>query len=148
MNFKPNFNKGWQPKNGNRNRGGRAIRLKPGEMNKTEAQYNAVLKNQLFAGSIQWFGFQTMTFRLADDCRYTPDFIVVDADGFFEAHEVKGRTKNKSTGDYTYWAEADAKIKVKLAAANIPFRFCIVFPLPGGDWKRVDFSREEMEQAE
>jgi hypothetical protein len=52
-----------------------------------------------------------MKFRLADNTFYTPDFMVVMADGLLEAHEVKG-----------FW-EDDARVKIKVAASLFPIQF-------------------------
>ncbi|MGC4052915.1 MAG: hypothetical protein QM757_26605 [Paludibaculum sp.] len=39
------------------------------------------------------------------------------------------------TGGYTYWAEDDAKQKVRIAAGYYPdFRFAVCFCPPKGDW--------------
>ena len=77
-------------------RGGRGLRLKPGEMNATEAEYaREVLQPQKDAGNILDFWFEGVTFRMAQDVRYTPDFLVLSADQTFEVHEVKGSTSKK-----------------------------------------------------
>lgn len=77
-------------------RGGRGLRLKPGEMNATEAEYaRDVLEPAKLAGSVLDFWFEGVTFRMAQDVRYTPDFLVLAADQTFEVHEVKGSTSKK-----------------------------------------------------
>ncbi len=48
---------------------------------------------------------QAMTLKLGHDCRYTPDFMVVTAEGRIEFHETKGPR---------FWD--DAKVKLKVAA--------------------------------
>lgn len=90
-------------------------RLKQGEMNKTEAAYAGVLEKRKRAGEIQWYAFEIVTIKLADDTRYTPDFCVLLANGELEFHEVKG-----------YWQD-DSKVKIKVAAAMFPARFWAVF---------------------
>jgi hypothetical protein len=59
-------------------------RLKTGEMNKTEAAYFAHLQRLLFAGEIQWFKFEGVKLRLADNTFYTCDFAVLAADASLE----------------------------------------------------------------
>lgn len=86
-------------------------RLKKGEMNKTEAEYLRILENRKFAGEIEWYEFEGITFRLANNTRYTPDFVVMLAGGAMECHEIKG-----------YWMD-DARVKIKVAAEMFPFRF-------------------------
>lgn len=51
-----------------------------------------------------WVGIQCMTLKLGDDCRYTPDFIVINASGELLAYECKG-----------FWRD-DALVKIKTAA--------------------------------
>lgn len=71
---------------------------------------------------------QAITLKLANNCRYTADFTYVDENGRMVFEDVKGTTKNKSTGQPTYWAEEDSKLKMKFAARSYPeFRFLIVF---------------------
>jgi hypothetical protein len=105
-------------------------RLKAGELNKTEQAYEARLKLLLQAGEILWYKPFGLTFKLADDTRYTPDFIVLAADGVIECHEVK-----------SFW-QGDAKVKIKVAAALFPFRFLAVKKAAlknGGGWTQEDF---------
>lgn len=86
-------------------------RLKVGAMNKTEAAYDLLLKQRLHAGEIQWYCFEGVKLRLADNTFYTADFFVMNAEGLLEVHEVKG-----------HWTD-DARVKIKVAAAQYPFRF-------------------------
>lgn len=96
-------------------------RLKSGEMNKTESEYANFLKSQVIAGSIQSYIFEGYTLKLANDTRYTPDFMVLTNDGVMQFHEVKG-----------YWTD-DAKVKVKVAAEKFPHQFIIVKKLAKKD---------------
>ena len=105
-------------------------RLKTGEMNKTEAAYDAHLALLEHAGEILWRKFEGLKLRLADNTFYTPDFAVLAADGVMECHEVKG-----------FW-EDDARVKIKVAASLYPFRFKAFTPLAkkhGGGWKVEEF---------
>lgn len=85
------------------------------QMNKTEAAYAETLEVRKLRGEITWYGYEAVTLKLADDCRYTPDFTVVTASGGIEFHEAKG-----------FWRD-DARVKIKVAAAQFPWaRFCAV----------------------
>lgn len=105
-------------------------RLKSGQMNKTEAAYAQELEARKNAKELLWYVFEGVTLKLADGCRYTPDFAVLRADGVMEMHEVKG-----------YWTD-DARAKIKVAADKFPFKFIAVYKRPkkdGGGWKVEDF---------
>lgn len=76
--------------------GGRGLRLKAGELNATEAAYEReVLAPAKERGEVLAYWFEGVTFRIAQDVRYTPDFLVHAADGYLEVHEVKGQTSKK-----------------------------------------------------
>lgn len=105
-------------------------RLPTGQLNKTEAAYEAHLTLMRNAGQILWFKFEAVKLRLADNTFYTPDFAVLALDGVFELHEVKG-----------FW-EDDARVKIKVAAALFPFRFKAIKVLAkkhGGGWESEEF---------
>ena len=104
-------------------------RLKPGEMNKTEARYqNDILEPAKRDGLILWYRFEGLKFRLGDKCFLEPDFSVLRHDGLFELHDVKG-----SRGIY----QDDAKVKMKVAAETFPFVFKVAFPpkRKGDSWE-------------
>jgi len=90
-------------------------RMKSGERNKLEQAYEAHLELLKQAGKIQWYKFEGMTFKLAKDTRYTPDFVVMLPNGEMECHECK-----------SIWRD-DAKIKIKVASELFPFRFVAVY---------------------
>ena len=101
-------------------------RLKAGRMNKTEAAYAHNLELLKRAGEVQWYRFEGIKLRLADNTFYTPDFFVLRSDGSLEAHEVKG-----------FWTD-DARVKTKVAAEMYPLRFLAVKAKPkkaGGGWE-------------
>ena len=105
-------------------------RLKAGAMNKTEAAYARHLDGLRASGEVAWFLFEGVKLRLADNCFYSPDFVVMRADGAIEMHEVKG-----------HWSD-DARVKIKVAATTFPFRFVAVRVLPkkhGGGWEVEEF---------
>jgi len=101
-----------------------------GGMNKTEAAYAEHLKLRERRGEIAWFVFEGLKLRLADNTFYTPDFAVMLACGELEVHEVKG-----------FW-EDDARVKIKVAAAQYPFRFIGVQKDKVAGWKFEAFTRE------
>ena len=105
-------------------------RLKSGQMNKSEAAYAVTLEAARNAREVLWYQFEGITLKLADGCRYTPDFAVLRADGVMEMHEVK-----------SYWI-GDAKTKIKVAAEKFPFVFKAVYKQTkkdGGGWRIEEF---------
>ncbi len=107
------FAKGW------------GARKTPGTMNRLEQAWESMLSARLHAGEIAWFKYEAVTFKLAPDLRYTPDFLVMLPDGTLECHETKG-----------FFAEHN-KVKVKAAAAMFPFRFVLIqqkAKKDGGGW--------------
>lgn len=105
-------------------------RMKAGVMNKTEAEYAALLDSLKHEGEIAWYRFEGLRLRLADGCGYTPDFAVMKSNGLMECHEVKG-----------FWRD-DARQKIKIASDQYPFRFIAVTKeakCRGGGWKVEEF---------
>jgi hypothetical protein len=74
-------------------------------LNKTEKRFLAILK----ARGHKRIGIQSLTLKLAFDCRYTPDFWT-EQDGKITFWEIKGGFERE-----------DAAIKIKMAAAQFPF---------------------------
>jgi hypothetical protein len=86
----------------------------PTGMNKTEAEYALVLEAQKQAGEILDWGFEVLALKLADGCRYTPDFLVTFPDRM-ECHETKGFMRD------------DAAVKLKVVAERFwQVRFVLV----------------------
>jgi hypothetical protein len=105
-------------------------RLPTGQMNKTEAAYDAHLLALHAAGEVLWYKFEALKLRLADNTFYTCDFAVLAKDSVLELHEVKG-----------FWQD-DARVKIKVAASLYPFRFVAVkaeAKKRGGGWIREEF---------
>lgn len=105
-------------------------RLKTGQMNKTESEYYQLLELRKRAGEVVWYRFEGVKLRLADNTFYTPDFAVMLSTGEMEMHEVKG-----------FWTD-DARVKIKVAAEQYPFRFIAVKPKAkkaGGGWEVEEF---------
>lgn len=108
-------------------------RHKPGEMNGTEKKYAAILEARRLAGEIQKWDFEAVTFKLADDCRYTPDFSVLMADDTLEFIDAKGGGP----------IDPKSLVKIRCAAEKFPyFKFVIEQALSkknGGGWKRTEY---------
>jgi hypothetical protein len=117
--------------NGDRTKYGK--RHKPGVMNQTETLYAEGLQARKLTGEIVEWGFERVTFKLADNCRYTPDFDVLFPDGSMEFIDSKGGGP----------MDDKSRVKVKVAAEKFPmFQFVIEKRLPkklGGGWKREEF---------
>jgi len=97
------------------------------DMNKTEAEYAAILTIRQRNGEILWWQYEAVTLKLADNTRYTPDFLVMRADGSLEIHETKGG-----------FVREDGWVKLKIAAALFPFRFFLCqkqAKKAGGGWQ-------------
>lgn len=95
-------------------------------MNKTEAKRAIELEALKRDGSIRDWGFERITLKLADDCRYTPDFHVIEQDGTLRFEETKGFFRD------------DAKVKVRVAAQQFPSSFTVL-RLVKGQWEREEF---------
>lgn len=84
-----------------------------GQMNRLEQRYaDEILAPKLQVGVILAYAFEAVTLKLGDDCRYTPDFMVIEQDETITFIECKG-----------FWRD-DAKVKIRVAAEKFPmFRF-------------------------
>jgi hypothetical protein len=104
----------------------------PKRMNRTEARRAAELEAMRRAGEIQSWTFEGITLKLADDCRYTPDFFVRAADGTIRCEETKG-----------FWRD-DARAKIKMAARVFPMFHFVALTVrkkrDGGGWQREEFA--------
>lgn len=122
---------GGRPESGHRKVVARGAARESG-MNKVEASYAKHLEAMKSAGQVLWWKYEAVGLRLADRTFYHPDFMVMMADGSLEITEIKGRK-----GD-SYYCMDDAKVKIKVAAAQFPMRFSIVWPSKSGGWNRED----------
>lgn len=95
-------------------------------MNGTEADFERTFLTR------KVHGFEEITLRLGDDCRYTPDFWSLGDDDVIEFDEVKG-----------FWRD-DAKVKIRVAAEKFPqFRFR-AWRRVKGRWERETFGPEDL----
>jgi len=95
----------------------------PGVMNQTETRYAEALQLRKLAGEIIEWGFEAVTFKLAADTRYTPDFMILNIDGTITFVDVKGA------------GPIDPKSLVKLKVAADKF-WCFRFELAKARTKR------------
>jgi hypothetical protein len=91
-------------------------------MNRTEAAHAADLELRKRAGEIRNFLWQPLRLKLAPDCTFEPDFLVLLEDRTVEFHEVKGG-----------FITDDALVKLKVAAERFPwFKFVLYQYSRGG----------------
>lgn len=76
------------------------------KLNKLETAWLAVLRANK---DLVWVGVQNLTLKLADDCRFTPDFTSINSAGKLTAWETKG------------FMRGDAQVKLKVAARLFPW---------------------------
>ena len=91
-------------------------------MNQLESRYAEHLEARRLAGEIVRYDYELVAFKLAHDCRYHPDFMVMLADGTIEFHETKG------------FMRGDADVKLRVAAAQTPFIFRLITRSKDGAW--------------
>lgn len=96
-------------------------------MNGTEKQRAVQLEAMRRGFEISSWAYEKITLKLADDCRYTPDFFVVDLLGGITFEEVKG-----------FWRD-DAKVKIRVAAQQFPQFTFKALQLVQGAWKTHEF---------
>lgn len=83
-------------------------------MNRTESAYATILEARKRSGEVLDYWYESVTVKLADGVRYTPDFAVLLADGVLELHEVKGG-----------FIRDDARVKLRVAARHTPFAYVL-----------------------
>lgn len=94
--------------------------------NKWEQEFGAILEAQLREGTLIWYQFEALRFRLADGAYYKPDYVALTATGMLLVFECKG-----------FWREA-ARVRIKVAADRHPFKFAAVrkkLVREGGGWE-------------
>lgn len=90
----------------------------PGEMTKTEQRFAETLEASRLAGEIESWRFEDFRLVLAKNTSWTPDFCVIDNEGFITFYEVK------SSGGYKVPNQDKSRVKIKVAAERFPeFRF-------------------------
>lgn len=99
-------------------------------MNRTEKRRAIELEALKRSGQIADWWYERLTLKLADDTRYTPDFLILHTDGTLELDETKGG-----------FIREDAHVKIKVAASLYPFRFTMHKEVKrGAPWTVLDFT--------
>lgn len=93
-------------------------------MNRTEAAFAQRLEAQKRQGLIHDWLYEKVTFKLGADCRYTPDFMVIENDGLLRFAETKGHMRD------------DALVKLKTMAEQFPFSLTL-WRLERQAWKET-----------
>lgn len=103
----------------------------PGQMNQTESAYAECLQALKLTGEILDWKFEAVTFKLASDVRYTPDFMVMYADCTIEFVDSKGGGP----------IDPKSIVKARCAAEMFwMFKFVIEQRLPKkAGWKRTEY---------
>lgn len=111
-----------------------------GQMNNTERAYEDLhLRTRKAAGEVAEWWYEAVTFKLANDVRYTPDFVVLLTNGEIEVVEVKGGL-----------VRDDARVKLRTAADRYPFRFYMAQLLPkkrGGGWEITEIASDTWQEV-
>lgn len=102
--------------------------------NGVERKYDSYLKSLVAAGKIAKYGYEAVTFKLANDLRYIPDFYILCNDGSIQYHDTKGRK-----GDSFYSRKLGVP-KIKMAAELFPeFKFFVVWFAEDKTWRWQEF---------
>jgi len=80
------------------------------KMNRWEQTYALGLEARKRAGEVRDYWYEGITLKLGPKCRYTPDFLVILANGEAQLHEVKGFKRD------------DAMVKLRVCLKVYPFR--------------------------
>ena len=89
------------------------------KLNKTEKRYLARLRSDT---DVEWIGIQSVTLKLGDDCRFTPDFCYIK-----KARMTFVDTKGG-------FVREDSTIKIKTAARMFPWASFVVAQLIKSQW--------------
>ena len=101
-----------------------------GEMTKAEAMYDQELAVMKAAGLIEWYAYESATFKLGVDARYTPDFMVMLADGTLEAVDVKGGGM----------VQEASMVRIRAFALQFPIRMVIATLQKNGGFERKEIN--------
>jgi hypothetical protein len=113
------------------------VKSKKSRMNKWETEYSYELEARKQAGKILWWGYEAITLRLADGCRYTPDFAVMAIDS---VGEYSSGITSLQFVEIKGWLRDDANIKFKMAGELFPFEFFMYrkrLARLGGGWELI-----------
>lgn len=104
-------------------------------MNKTEKAYSRHLEHRKYLGEVVYWGFEPVKLRIADNCFYTPDFLVITKDGGVEFHDSKAWWKSANK----VGATEDSVVKMKAVAEMYPFFKILATWLKNGVWEQRVF---------
>ena len=93
-----------------------ALGRKRDGMNKTEAAHASDLEMRKRIGEIIDYRWEPLRLKLAPDCTYEPDFMVLMADQTIQIHEVKGA-----------FITDDGMVKARVAAQMFPWFTFLMF---------------------
>jgi hypothetical protein len=96
------------------------------KLNKTEQRYADILERRKMAGTLQDYYVQEITVKIGDDCRYTPDFCVIEMDGTLTFIEIKGG-----------FVREDAIVKFRAAAKQFWWAKFEMHQWTGGGWLQI-----------
>ena len=117
----------------------KGLERKRGKKNKTEQSYERFLALEKAAGRVLDWWFEPMSLRLSEcdagqPLRYSPDFLVLAADGTVYMDDVKAPLRRGQKHD-----DPAALIRIKAAADRYPlFVFRLVRPIAGGAFDLVE----------
>lgn len=96
------------------------------KLNKTEQRYADILEARKLAGTLQAYFVQEVTLKIGDDCRYTPDFLVIENDGALTFIEIKGG-----------FVREDAIVKFRAAAKQFWWARFEMMQLTKTGWQQI-----------
>lgn len=107
---------------------GHEFPTKKPRQNKTELAFGLILESQKNRGEIVDYRFEGVTIRLADDCRYTPDFFIIVS---LDPLKIRfAETKGKHIWD-------DSKIKWRVAKEQNSWAEWELWQKKGAEWNRL-----------
>lgn len=95
--------------------------------NKTEQRFLDLCDARKRRGEIVSFAFEPITFKLAPDCRYSPDIMVVESPEHILFVEVKGGGPIRD----------DARVKFLVAREAFPFFSWEMWRFIKGSWEQI-----------
>lgn len=94
-------------------------------LNKTERAYRDLLEMRLRAGEIISYMTHAWTFKIGEDCRYTPEFAVIESDWTITIIEVKGFLRD------------DSLVKFRAAQKQFPWMRWLMVSRIKGEWRTI-----------
>lgn len=88
-------------------------------LNQTEERYRQLLELRKRTGEIQEYFVQAITLKIGTDCRYIPDFLILENDGSLTFIEIKGfmhavgAAKFRVAQEMFWWADFKLVRRIK-----------------------------------